>query len=199
VESPSVDQRRGVDVVLSAFPWGRYGVRVAILFGSRAGLSPMVKGDWDVAVWPDPGEKYADLVADLAEALRAREEEVDVVVISDDMPAPWRWRSSRGRPGLPRRRGRVPGPHDEVRGRMHRLHDQPVEGRRLGGPRQEDMGILKELAQIPRLVHGGAGDLQPGGSERPQEVFRGPVSPPVAEPGVDRHGATRRRVAGDFA
>jgi hypothetical protein len=29
----------------------------------------MVKGDWDIAVWPDPGEKYADLVADLAEAL----------------------------------------------------------------------------------------------------------------------------------
>jgi len=69
VESPSVSRRQGVDVVLSAFPWGRYGVRVAILFGSRAGLSPMVRGDWDVAVWPDPGEKYGDLVADLAEAL----------------------------------------------------------------------------------------------------------------------------------
>jgi len=55
VGSPSVDQRQVVDVVLSAFTGGRYGVRVAILFGSRAGLSPMVKGDWDVAEWPDPG------------------------------------------------------------------------------------------------------------------------------------------------
>ena len=71
---------------------------MAILFGSRAGLSPMVRGDWDVAVWPDPGEKYGDLVADLAEALRAREEEVDVVVISDDMPRPLALEVFRGRP-----------------------------------------------------------------------------------------------------
>jgi predicted nucleotidyltransferase len=97
VESPSLGQRLGADVVLSAFPWGRYGVRVAILFGSRAGLSPMVRGDWDVAVWPDPGEKYGDLVADLAEALRAREE-VDVVVISDDLPCPLALEVFRGRP-----------------------------------------------------------------------------------------------------
>jgi hypothetical protein len=57
----------------------------------------MVKGDWDVAVWPDPGEKYGDLVVDLAEALGAREEEVDVVVISDDMPCPLTLEVFRGR------------------------------------------------------------------------------------------------------
>jgi len=57
----------------------------------------MVRGDWDVAVWPDPGERYADLVADLAEALGAREEEVDVVVISDDMPCPLALEVFRGR------------------------------------------------------------------------------------------------------
>jgi hypothetical protein len=43
-----------------------YFVRVA------GGAVPHGQGDWDVAVWPDPGEKYGDLVADLAEALRAR-------------------------------------------------------------------------------------------------------------------------------
>jgi hypothetical protein len=84
----------------------------------------MVRWDWDVAVWPDPGEKYADLVADLAEALRAREEEVDVVVISDDMTLGAG--GLQGETGLPRRLGRIPGPHDEVRRRMYRLHDQPA-------------------------------------------------------------------------
>ncbi len=68
------------------------------MFGSRAGLSPLVRGDWDIAVWPDPGEKYADLVADLAKALGVRDEEVDLVVINDDMPCPLALEVFRGRP-----------------------------------------------------------------------------------------------------
>lgn len=35
---------------LEGFPWERYGVRFALLFGSRAERGVAVKGDWDIAV-----------------------------------------------------------------------------------------------------------------------------------------------------
>ena len=158
----------------------------------------MVRGDWDVAVWPDPGERYADLVADLAKALGASEEEVDVVVISDDLPCPLALEFFKGR--LVNRADL--GEYLDLMTRFVGVCTDFMISRwkvGVGRPSPGGYGNSEGAGAGPRLVHGGAGDLQPGGSERSQEVFRGPVPPPVAEPGVDRHGATRRRVAGDFA
>ncbi len=71
---------------LEGFTWERYGVRFALLFGSRARRGVAVKGDWDIAVWPDPRDKYGDLVADLAARLGVREEQIDLVILDDETP-----------------------------------------------------------------------------------------------------------------
>ncbi|MCU7788481.1 nucleotidyltransferase domain-containing protein [Pyrobaculum sp. 3827-6] len=84
--------------MLEDFPWQKYGLGFAVLFGSRAGYKPVVRGDWDIAVWPDPGDRYGDLVTDLAARLGVREEDIDIVVLDEDTPCALVLEIAGGRP-----------------------------------------------------------------------------------------------------
>ncbi|MEL9991354.1 MAG: nucleotidyltransferase domain-containing protein [Thermoproteus sp.] len=53
---------------LRDFPWGRYGVIFAVLYGSRA-WGGAVKGDWDVAAMLEDPEADIDLQYALARFL----------------------------------------------------------------------------------------------------------------------------------
>ncbi|MCY0891564.1 MAG: nucleotidyltransferase domain-containing protein [Pyrobaculum arsenaticum] len=67
---------------LKDFPWDRYGVVFAVLFGSRA-WGRAVKGDWDIAVWLVDVDLAVDIQYALAKFLGVRENEVDLVVLND--------------------------------------------------------------------------------------------------------------------
>ncbi len=71
----------GVDV-LRSFPWDKYGVVFAVLFGSRA-WGKAFKGDWDIGVWLTDVEKDVDLLYALAKHLGVREDDVDLVVLNN--------------------------------------------------------------------------------------------------------------------
>ncbi|WP_054854015.1 nucleotidyltransferase domain-containing protein [Vulcanisaeta distributa] len=66
-------------------PWREFNIEFAILFGSRAG-GKIIKGDWDIAVWFNDINEYADLLASLARFLGVREDLVDLVPLNHRLP-----------------------------------------------------------------------------------------------------------------
>ncbi len=70
---------------LSLFPWQEFNIEFAVLFGSRAN-GRAVKGDWDIAVWFNDINDYADLLASLARFLGVREELIDLVPLNYRLP-----------------------------------------------------------------------------------------------------------------
>ena len=70
---------------LSEFPWQKFDIEFAILFGSRVG-GKIVKGDWDIAAWFNNLDQYPDLLIALAKFLGVHEDAIDLIPLNYRLP-----------------------------------------------------------------------------------------------------------------